>query len=106
MTQADDKLRALVGLALRSRSVALGREACKRAARRGELYALLVAVDAGATAVRDSGGGAGEVPLLDAGLDKRGLGALAGRDELSTLGITDPQIASGLAQHVPRLREP
>ena len=97
---APDKVRSLVGLALRSRSVALGRLACKRAARKGELHALLLADDAGASAARDCGAATG-VPLLRAGLDKRGLGALVGRTELAALGITNAGLAAGLARHAP-----
>jgi hypothetical protein len=100
MRGAGDKVRALVGLALRSRSAALGRQACRRAARDGALHALLLASDAGGSTARDCGAGAG-VPLLQAGLDKRQLGALAGRDELAALGITDAQLAAGLARYAP-----
>lgn len=95
---AGDKVRALVGMALRSRSTALGREACKRAAARHELHALLLATDAGKSAARDSGAGS-ETRILQSGLDKRELGALVRRNELAALGITDPHLADGLAQY-------
>jgi hypothetical protein len=100
-----DKVKALVGMALRSRSAALGRQACKRAARGGTLHALLLASDAGGSAARDCGAGPG-VTLLQAGLDKRGLGALVGRDELAALGITDAPLAAGLARHAPPWTRP
>jgi ribosomal protein L7Ae-like RNA K-turn-binding protein len=88
----------LVGLARRGRAVAVGREACKRAARRGELYALLLAEDAGRSAARDCGATAA-TRLLQGRLDKRELGALVGRSEVAALGITDPHLADGLARH-------
>jgi len=89
-----DRVLRLIGLALRARRVAIGREACKRAARRGTLFALVIASDAGDSAPRDSG--ATGVPVVPAGVDKTELGRLVGRDALAVLGITDPGIAAGL----------
>lgn len=97
---ARSKIRALIGLALRSRRAAIGREACRHAARRGELRALLLATDASKRAARDCGWRA-PVPLLQSGLDKRALGALVGREELAALGITEAHLAAGLVQHAP-----
>jgi ribosomal protein L7Ae-like RNA K-turn-binding protein len=97
---SEDKLRALVGMAIRSRSIAVGREACKRAARRKELHVLLLAADAGGSAARDCGAGPG-VRVLRAGLDKQALGALLGRESVAAIGITDAGLAAGLAQHAP-----
>ena len=99
-----DKVRALVGMALRSRAAAIGREACKQAARRGRLRALLLATDAGASAARDCGAGEG-IPLLQAGMDKQALGALVGRGELAALGITETQLAAGLARYARPVQE-
>jgi hypothetical protein len=101
---AADKVRSFVGLALRSRHAALGREACKRAARQHELFALLLATDAGSSAARDCGATTG-VPLLRCGLNKRELGELVGRDELAALGITDAQLAAGFARYAPPVDE-
>lgn len=98
MEAAPEKVRALVGLALRSRAAALGREACKHAARRGKLRALLLAADAGVRVARDCGW-APPVPLLQAGCDKRALGALVGRTELAAIGITEEHLAAGLIQY-------
>lgn len=94
---SGDKVRGLIGLAIRSRSVAVGREACKRAARRGELHALLLAADAGGSAARDCGAAPG-VAQIRMALDKRALGALVHRETLAALGITDPQLAAGLVR--------
>ncbi len=91
----EERLLSLVGFALRARKTALGREACRAAARRGELQALVVAADAGSSAARDCLGGR-RVPVLQLGLDKRALGALAGRETLAVLGITDAGLAAGL----------
>jgi hypothetical protein len=93
-------LRGLLGLALRGRAVAIGREACKRAARRGELHALVMADDAGRSAARDCGAVPATV-LLQSGLDKRALGALVGRGDVAALGITDPHLAAGMRQNAP-----
>jgi ribosomal protein L7Ae-like RNA K-turn-binding protein len=93
----EGKVRSFIGLAVRGRNVAVGREACKRAVARGELHALLLATDAGRSAARDCGVGHG-VRLLQSGLDKRELGALVGRAEVAALGITDAQLAAGLLQ--------
>ena len=101
---AADKVRALIGMALRSRAAALGRHACRRAARQGQLYALLVASDAGSSAARDCGAGHG-VRLLQAGLDKQQLGELTGREQLAALGITDAQLAAGLERVAAPLQE-
>jgi ribosomal protein L7Ae-like RNA K-turn-binding protein len=101
---SEDKLRALVGMAIRSRSIAVGREACKRAARRGELYVLLLAADAGASAGRDCGAGP-EVRVLRAGMDKQALGALLGRESVAAIGITDAGLAAGLARYAPPAAE-
>jgi ribosomal protein L30E len=98
MTAAATALRRLVGLAVRSRTVTVGREACKRAARRGELYVLLVAEDAGRSAARDCGATAA-TRVLHSRMDKRELGALVGRDAVAALGITDPHLADGLMRH-------
>lgn len=88
-------VRSLLGFAVRRRAVAVGREACKRAARRGVLHALVLADDAGKSAARDCGAGPGTA-VVQAGCDKHALGALVGRAEVAALGITDPQLAAGL----------
>jgi hypothetical protein len=93
-------LHGLLGLALRARALAIGREACKRAARRGELHALVLADDAGRSAARDCGAVPATV-LLRSGLDKRALGALVGRGDVAALGITDPHLAAGMRRQAP-----
>ncbi|UCE01649.1 MAG: hypothetical protein JSW67_10220 [Candidatus Latescibacterota bacterium] len=93
------RFEALIGLALRTRSAALGRHACRRAAERRTLHALVVARDAGASAVRD-GGVPEDVPQVRVDLDKRQLGMLVGRTELALLGITEPHLAAGLIESV------
>lgn len=94
---AEDRVLALVGFALRARKAAIGREACKRAAQRGVLRVLVVAADAGASAARDCLGSR-PVPVVQLQADKQALGALAGRDTLAVLGITDPQLAAGVCR--------
>jgi hypothetical protein len=93
-----EPLARLIGLAMRGRAVTVGREACKRAARNGVLYALLMARDAGGSAARDCGATA-TTRVLGSGLDKRQLGELVGRSEVAALGITDPNLADGIARH-------
>lgn len=102
MEAASAAVRALIGQAQRCRGTAIGREACRRAARRGDLHALLLARDAGRSAARDCGWRA-PVPLLQSGLDKEELGALVGRTTLAALGITVPALAAGLARIAPRV---
>lgn len=91
------RLHGLLGLALRKRAVAFGRTACRRAARRGDLHLVLVASDAGSSAVRD-GAVPSEVESLRVDLDKDALGQLMGRAELALLGITDPHLSAGLLE--------
>ena len=105
MTAAPDALQRLVGLALRGRHVALGREACKRAAKRGELHALVLADDAGKSAARDCGA-TPATRVVRSGLDKRGLGAVVGRGEVAALGITDPHLADGVVRTAVRQAQP
>ena len=102
MANPADALRALVGQAQRCRATAIGREACRRAARRGTLHALLLATDAGRSAARDCGWRP-PVPLLQSGLDKNALGELVGRTTLAALGITTPALANGLVRIAARV---
>lgn len=97
MTAPDGALARLLGLALRGRTAVIGREACKRAARRGALHLLLVARDAGRSAARDCGATAA-TRVLAAGLDKRALGELVGRGDVAAVGIIDPNLADGIAR--------
>jgi ribosomal protein L7Ae-like RNA K-turn-binding protein len=97
MVVAEEHVLALIGFALRARKAVLGREACKRAAQRGALRVLVVAADAGASAARDCLGHVA-VPTVRLAADKRALGALAGRDTLAVLGITEPQLAAGICR--------
>jgi hypothetical protein len=75
----------------------LGRAACKRAARAGQLHALVVAADAGGSAARDAGAG-DAVPVVHLRLDRTMLGDLVGRTSLAVIGITDPNLAAGLVR--------
>jgi ribosomal protein L7Ae-like RNA K-turn-binding protein len=97
MAVPQERVLALIGFALRARKVSFGREACKRAAQRGELRVLVVAADAGASAERDCLGNV-RVPTVRLAADKRALGALAGRETLAVLGITDPHLAAGVCR--------
>ncbi len=99
MSQSADarRLEALLGLALRKRAVVFGRTACRRAAERGRLHLVLVAADAGSSAVRD-GGISSNVTSLQVRLDKVELGRMLGRAEIALLGITDPHFAAGLRE--------
>ncbi len=90
-----DKMRALIGLAMRGRRVALGRAACRQAAGERRLYLVLIASDAGASAERDGAAGRA-TECLRVALDKQQLGSMVGRDSVAILGILDPHVASGL----------
>ena len=90
-----EKLRGLLGLAQRGRNLALGRAACRQAGRAGRLALVLVARDAGASAVRDGLAG-GEVTCVSVDLDKLELGFLVGRASVAILGILDPHLAAGV----------
>ena len=94
-----EKLRGLLGLAQRGRNLALGRAACRQAGREHRLHLVLVARDAGASAVRDAQGG-DAFRVARVGLDKQELGGLVGRSAVAVLGILDPHLASGLLQLV------
>ena len=90
-----DKMRALIGLAMRGRKVALGRAACRQAAALRRLHLVLIARDAGVNAERDGAAGrATECVRLD--LDKQQLGSMVGRDSVAILGVLDPHLATGL----------
>lgn len=94
-----EKLRALLGLARRGRKLALGRAACRQAARERRLHLLLVARDAGASAVRD-GTGTHAVRCVRVDLDKQQLGGLVGCAAVAILGILDAHVAAGVLQSV------
>ena len=91
------RLQGLLGLAVRKRAVAFGRTACRRAAERANLHLVLVAMDAGASALRDSALPA-SVRIVPVQLNKVELGQLVGRAELALLGITDPHLSAGLLE--------
>ena len=93
------KLRGLLGLARRGQKLALGRAACRQAGRDGRLHLLLVARDAGASAVRDATG-SNAVRCVHVDLDKQQLGGLVGRGAVAILGVLDPHLASGLVELV------
>ncbi|HZL86404.1 MAG TPA: 50S ribosomal protein L7ae [Candidatus Krumholzibacteria bacterium] len=90
-----DKMRALLGLAMRGRKLALGRAACRQAAGERRLALVLIARDAGASAERD-GAADRATECLRLGLDKQQLGSMVGRDSVAILGVLDPHLASGL----------
>lgn len=92
---ASARLVGLLGLALRSRALAIGRTACRRAAARGRLYLVIVARDAGKSIERDAGMSAAR-QRLRSDLDKVQLGALLGRASVAVVGLMDENLARGI----------
>lgn len=90
-------VRSLLGLGLRQRVVALGRTACRRAGRRGRLHLVLIAADAGDSALRD-GAVPPHVACMHLPFGKAELGGVVGRTQLAVLGVTDPHLAAGLLE--------
>jgi ribosomal protein L7Ae-like RNA K-turn-binding protein len=89
------KVESFLGLSRRAGALVLGRSACRRAIANGTCHLLVVASEAGASAVSDSGAAPG-VPILESGLSKDELGQRLGRSSVAVLGMTDADLARGL----------
>lgn len=92
--EAPEAAIRLIGLAARAGTVVTGTERVRRAARRGELAFVLVAVDASDNTMEKL------LPLLRARgvrhevrYSRTELGAAVGRAPLSALGVTDTSLA-------------
>ncbi len=84
-------------LARRSGSLALGHRAVKQSLSKGRCALVILAGDAGASLRRLE---MGKTPLLELAADRRTLGAWIGREELSILGVTSFELASGMLAKV------
>src|SRR4051812_11170552 len=92
-----DRILRLVGLGVRSRSVVVGVDRVREAAKGGKLAFALVAADASKNALDKV------LPLLNARRisfievpSAAELGAVAGRDQVAAVGVVDPQLANGI----------
>ncbi len=83
-------------LARRSRSLAVGHVAVKQGLQKGRCKLILRAMDAGGSLKRLE---TGRVPVLELS-DKRELGGVLERSEVSILGITDPHLAAGILKRL------
>jgi ribosomal protein L7Ae-like RNA K-turn-binding protein len=92
-----ERILRLIGLGVRSGGVVVGVERVRTAAKSGSLRLAIVAADASANSLEKV------VPLLSA----RGirfievpsaarLGAIVGREQTATVGVTDAQLAKGI----------
>lgn len=100
MTAAGErKLLGLLGLGLRARTAVVGVEQVRNAAKRGKLYAVVVAPDASRHSLDKI------VPLLQAkrvpvieGPSASVLGAAVGREATAAVGIIDRDLARGVRE--------
>jgi ribosomal protein L7Ae-like RNA K-turn-binding protein len=93
----ERKLLGLLGLGLRARTAVVGVEQVRNAAKRGMLYAVVVAPDASRHSLDKV------LPLLEAkrvpvikGPSASVLGAAVGRDATAAVGIMDRDLARGI----------
>jgi len=97
----SERVLRLIGLGVRARTVVVGVEQVRAAAKKGNLVFALVAPDASANS-RDK-----VVPLLRArrvkfveGPTAAQLGAAVGREQTAAVGVTDAQLARGIRELV------
>lgn len=98
---AKRKVIGLVGLGLRGRLAVVGVQQVRDAAKRGRLKVALVAADASQNSLDKITGllAARSVPVIDS-LSARELGAVAGRDAVAAVGVTDAGLAEGIKEVV------
>ena len=98
---AKRKVEALVGLGLRGRLAVVGVQQVRDAAKRGRLEVALVARDASQNSLDKITGllRARSVPVIDS-LSAHDLGAIAGRDSVAVIGVTDAGLAAGIKEAV------
>ena len=97
----SERVLRLIGLGVRARTVVVGVEQVRAAAKKGNLVFALVAPDASENS-RDK-----VVPLLRArrvkfveGPTAAQLGAAVGREQTAAVGVTDAQLARGIRELV------
>lgn len=95
------KIMGLVGLGLRGRLAVVGVQQVRDSAKRGKLKVALVARDASQNSLdKITGLLAGrEVPVIDA-FSAAELGAVAGREAVAVVGVTDAGLAAGIKEVV------
>lgn len=95
-----DKAARLLGLGVRARSVAIGREAVSIAIARRRARAIVVAADAGQdTRAWAAARAEGTAPVV-AFPSKARLGAALGRGEAALAGICEPSLAAGVIAYL------
>jgi ribosomal protein L7Ae-like RNA K-turn-binding protein len=100
----DEKIRRLLGLGARARSLVIGSRETRAALRRGRVSLVLLAGDG---SVRDRErllrlAGEEGVPVSTLAADAAELGQWVGRGRVSVLGIEDPNLASAIRQAASR----
>ena len=98
----------LLGLALKGGNAAVGRSAVRDAARRGSVYLIVRAVDAGDVLAREIGRltSQSRAPLIEIGT-RSAIGRALGRKEVSVAAFTDAGLAiAALAAAEGRGQEP
>jgi ribosomal protein L7Ae-like RNA K-turn-binding protein len=95
------KIMGLVGLGLRGRLAVVGVQQVRDSAKRGRLKVALVARDASQNSLdKITGLLAGrEVPVIDV-FSAAELGAVAGREAVAVVGVTDAGLAEGIKEVV------
>ena len=95
------KVVGLVGLGLRGRMAVVGVQQVRDAAKRGRLKVALVAADASKNSLDKITGllRARSVPVIDA-FSAQELGAVAGREAVAVVGVTDAGLAEGIKEVV------
>lgn len=96
-----ERILHLVGLAVRSRHVALGSDSVMRAIRGGSAKLVFVACDAGANSAKKYRDKCNfyRLPLVES-FDRASLGRSCGRSEIVAIAVTDPGFAAKLVEYV------
>ena len=95
------KIMGLVGLGLRGRLAVVGVQQVRDSAKRGKLKVALVARDASRNSLDKVTGllAAREIPVIDV-FSASELGAVAGREAVAVVGVTDAGLAEGIKEVV------
>lgn len=104
---AERKAKGLIGLGIRGRLAVVGVQQVRDAARRGKLKVALVASDISQNSWDKISSllRARSVPLITT-LSGGDLGVVAGRENVSVIGVTDDGLARGLLDAIPPSETP
>ena len=95
----EEKIRTLIGFAIRAGKIVVGRSAVSKALSKNKVSLLMIAGDASKKIIKEYG----KVPGIESCfyLYRTQLGELTGRDETAVLGICDANFASSIKKLLP-----